>query len=92
MLLKIIDVLFLIDIIVTFNTAFYTESLEIIDDRRQIAKAYVKSWFFPDLIAILPLDLLELGSVSKISRIGKITRLARLVKLLRIMKLFKHSA
>jgi len=85
-------VLFLIDIIVTFNTAFYTESLEIIDDRRQIAKAYVKSWFFPDLIAILPLDLLELGSVSKISRIGKITRLARLVKLLRIMKLFKHSA
>ena len=36
-----IDILFAIDIVVIFNTAFEDDTLEIIDDRCQIAKDYI---------------------------------------------------
>lgn len=54
----IIDGLFLVDIIVIFNTAYYDDDFSIVEDRGQIAKDYVTSWFLIDLVAILPFELL----------------------------------
>lgn len=53
-----IDALFLIDIIIIFNTAFYDEDFAIIEDRGTIAKEYLMGWFLIDLVAILPFELL----------------------------------
>lgn len=52
----IIDILFLIDIIIIFNTAYFNEDYKIIEDRKLIAKRYLAFWFWLDIIAILPFE------------------------------------
>ena len=52
----IIDILFLVDIILIFNTAFYGIEMELIEDRKQIASTYLKGWFFLDSLAVIPFD------------------------------------
>lgn len=52
----VIDILFLIDIIVIFNTAFYDDDVEVIDNRKAIAVAYIQGWFMVDVLAIIPFD------------------------------------
>ena len=55
-----IDILFAIDMIVSFNSAFYDEeSYNMIDDYKLIACAYIKSWFTIDLVSILPFHLFQ---------------------------------
>ena len=58
-----IDCLFLCDIIVNFSAAYYTEDMELVDDRKEIAKTYLSGWFTIDCLAILPFDLI-LGTGS----------------------------
>ena len=53
-----VDFLFLLDILIIFNTAFYDEDFIIIDCRKQISMQYIQSWFFIDLLSIIPFDLL----------------------------------
>ena len=54
----IIDVSFFLDILVTFNSAFYDIDQDLIDDRKEIAKNYLFGWFTIDLVAIIPFDIL----------------------------------
>lgn len=54
----VIDVLFLLDMIVNFNCAFYDINYEIIETRKEIALNYLKGWFLIDLLAIIPFDLI----------------------------------
>ena len=51
-----IDAMFLIDIILSFNTAILTDDMVLIDKRKDIAIYYVKSWFLIDVIACIPFD------------------------------------
>ena len=53
-----IDVLFFIDIIINFFTVCTNKYDEIIVDRKKIVKSYLKGWFFFDVIATVPLDML----------------------------------
>jgi len=53
-----IDFLFLIDIIVIFNTAFTNDAFEVVDNRKLIAINYIQGWFTIDLLAIVPFDLI----------------------------------
>ncbi len=48
-----IDVIFLIDIVVTFNTGFYKKGY-LVMKRREIVINYLKTWFLIDLIASFP--------------------------------------
>jgi hypothetical protein len=52
----VIDVLFLFDIIIIFNTAFYDDEIELIDSRKVIFWTYFKGWFFIDLFSCIPFD------------------------------------
>lgn len=52
----VIDMLFFLDILVNFNSAYQNEMYEIIDDRKKIAKNYILGWFFIDLFAIMPFN------------------------------------
>jgi hypothetical protein len=54
--LNAIDFLFLIDIMITFVTAYENETMEIIDNHKLIAKNYLLGWFFLDLASIFPTD------------------------------------
>ena len=53
-----IDLMFAVDMVLCFLTAFYTEEFELIEDRFMIAFTYFKSWFLIDLLAIFPFEKL----------------------------------
>jgi len=53
-----IDILFLLDIVIIFNTVIYNEEMEMITSRKAIAKNYLTGWFSVDLLAILPFDII----------------------------------
>ena len=97
----LIDFLFLVDILVILNSAYYDDNFKIVEDRNQIAKKYLTSWFIVDLISIIPFELifmignltdyLKVTRVARIYKIIKMTRLLRLIKILRERtKLFKY--
>ena len=50
-----IDMLFLTDIVVIFNTAFYDDDFQMIENRKDIACFYLKGWFIIDVLSIFPL-------------------------------------
>ena len=49
----VIDVMFMTDILMNFNTGFYEKGI-LFMRRDQIAKTYLKQWFWVDLISSLP--------------------------------------
>jgi len=51
--------MFLIDIFIIFDSAFYNHEFIIVETRKIIAKEYIKSWFLVDLLAILPFEILS---------------------------------
>lgn len=53
-----IDILFAIDILVSFNSAYQSDEYKTVDDRKVIAKQYLKGWFLIDFLAIAPFDLI----------------------------------
>lgn len=59
-----IDMLFLIDIIIIFNSSYYDEDYETVTDRKLIAKQYLKGWFAIDFFAIFPFNLFFQGNSS----------------------------
>ena len=100
-----LDMLFLVDTFLNFFTAIViktpslgaqddVESNDVLDANiAHIFRAYVTTWFFPDLISSLPLDTILINidiadtkSLLRIPRVLKIFRAIRLVKLLRLRR------
>ncbi len=90
----IIDAIFFIDIVLCFCTAFEDENEDLIHDRCVIAKTYLKTWFFVDIISVLPvsefLQTGDFGNLARITRLPKLYRLIRLIKLMRLLKVIKE--
>ena len=53
------DAIFIIDLVVSFNTAFLDNG-EWVTDRDQIASRYLRGWFLIDAPASIPVDAIEL--------------------------------
>jgi len=49
-----IDVVFVFDILFTFNTAYYNDGIVIVHDRKNIGLKYLKGWFLIDFISCIP--------------------------------------
>ena len=81
------------DMIFNFFTPITSDCGKIeITDRKKIAMAYIKSWFFIELLSIIPYEFLLnnkryniLARSSRLFKISKLIRLARLVKSLKKM-------
>lgn len=90
-----IDTIFGLDILIIFNTAYYDEDFKIVSEYKSIAKKYISSWFFIDLLAILPFDLIfkasttDFNELVRITRIGRMYKLVKLTRLMRIIKVIK---
>jgi len=54
-----IDTLFAFDIIVNFISAYEGIDGKLKHQPKDIAKNYLQTWFFLDLVAVIPLQLLE---------------------------------
>ena len=81
----VITLFFAIDIFLHFYTA-YEDKRIMITQPNLIAKRYLKSWFFIDLLATIPLSLIFSGFSGLI-----LSRLFRLFRLTRLLKLFTST-
>lgn len=50
--------MFMIDIILIFNTAYYTLEMQLVDQRKEICINYLTGWFIIDFLAIIPFDII----------------------------------
>lgn len=84
-----VDIVFLFDIIIIFNTAYFDDDFQIIDNRKSIAKMYLKGWFFVDIISILPIELFLKTEGAKYNQMIRITRIGRMYKIIKLLKLMR---
>ena len=89
-----ISVMFLLDVILGFNTALQIEGVWVYD-RPTIARHYFSGWFWIDFPSALPVELLELF-LEKQQHIENLAtlrflRMFRLVRLLRLLKIREYA-
>ena len=68
-------VYFVLDVILTFNTAYLDDHCRPVTSRRAIAFSYLLSWFFVDIIALLPFSFGGLDEVEYYLRLVRFLRL-----------------
>lgn len=90
------DSLFLIDIFLTFFTVIFDDEYNQCENLGQIAKTYLRGWFFIDMGAIFPFEFIihastNVNGLLRLTRIGRLYRLIKLTKLLRIVKFFSKK-
>lgn len=92
-----IDIIFMLDIIINFNTCYYEASGKLVTNRKNITIKYVKGWFWIDLVSSFPIQLFD-DSVQisskqylRLIRLNRIYRLLSLLKLLRFVKTSYHA-
>ena len=100
----IIDLSFLIDMVLTFFTAYIdSETKRLVTDKKTIATDYFKSWFIIDLISIMPIsqivdyvqnnsgvtDTSHAVTVAKLARLARVAKIVRLMKIVRLTKLLR---
>ncbi|XP_066541397.1 potassium/sodium hyperpolarization-activated cyclic nucleotide-gated channel 2-like isoform X2 [Hoplias malabaricus] len=90
----VIDLVFVTDLILNFRTGLFQDTEAVLLDLKIIRNRYFKTWFFPDLLAVLPLDyciliLVAVGAVDSQSSIFAEIRMMRLIKVLRLLSLLR---
>jgi len=84
------DCVFGVDMLINFITAYYDPKTgKLIVEPKKIAKKYLKTYFFIDLLATFPFGLVLNNSAKTLNKTGKLARLPRLVKFLRLMRMLK---
>lgn len=84
---------FILDIILNFNTTVNDRGT-IIRDRKQIAKEYLKLWFWIDMVSSFPYDWVLSGSFGQeeeedSSNLSKAPQLLRIIKVLRFVRMLR---
>ncbi|NXG38752.1 KCNH4 protein, partial [Dromaius novaehollandiae] len=86
-----VEMLFILDIVLNFRTTYVSQSGQVVYDPRSICLHYVATWFFVDLVAALPFDLLYLFNVT-VTSLVHLLKTVRLLRLLRLLqKLDRYS-
>lgn len=85
------DVMFMLDVLLNFVSAFEEDNVVVVDHRR-IAAHYLRTWFALDLVASIPFTLLDpnMGIYNRqlrLLRTWKLFRLMRLARLFRVARL-----
>ena len=96
----LLDVFFFFDLVVNCLTSYEDIEGKLVRSRCKIFKRYLKSWFFIDLIACFPINLLlsedsasggeASGDFNSLLRLLRLPRLYRLLRITRILKMFNH--
>ena len=96
----LVDLLFLVDIVMSMNTAYFDENGILIEDRQKIVSNYLRSWFFIDFSTSLPIDglmcMISPGAVNqenlRIIKIFRILKMARMLKFLKVLKKWENAS
>ncbi|KAM6897260.1 voltage-gated delayed rectifier potassium channel KCNH4 isoform 2-T2 [Xenentodon cancila] len=86
-----VEMLFIIDIILNFRTTYVSQSGQVVYEGRSICIHYATTWFFVDLVAALPFDLLYAFNIT-VTSLVHLLKTVRLLRLLRLLqKLDRYS-
>ncbi|XP_044038231.1 potassium voltage-gated channel subfamily H member 4a isoform X2 [Siniperca chuatsi] len=86
-----VEMLFIVDIILNFRTTYVSQSGQVVYDAQSIYLHYCTTWFFVDLIAALPFDLLYAFNIT-VTSLVHLLKTVRLLRLLRLLqKLDRYS-
>ncbi|XP_076856977.1 voltage-gated delayed rectifier potassium channel KCNH4 isoform X2 [Brachyhypopomus gauderio] len=86
-----VEMLFILDIILNFRTTYVSQSGQVVYDSRSICLHYSATWFFVDLVAALPFDLLYAFNIT-VTSLVHLLKTVRLLRLLRLLqKLDRYS-
>lgn len=83
----IVNISFIVDTVLHFFLAVETEA-GLLTDRKEIARRYVKSWFFLDLLTCFPYTTVLRNVIPASMRILAPMRGLRLLKLLKVVKVY----
>ena len=81
-----LSVSFLFDIAINFSTSFYHKGI-LITKRKEIAKYYLKGFFWLDILSSFPYDWLPENSTNKNKSIIEILRLLKFFRVLKLLRL-----
>lgn len=84
---------FMFDILIEFNTGFYSKGALILD-RKAIAKNYLRFWFWLDLLASVPYTwfidgIIEKPSSDSSGSLYKAPQLLRMIRMLRFLRVLR---
>ena len=85
------DVCFILDLIVNFFTAYVDDWGSLITDHKLIAQNYFSKWFWIDLPACLPFELVVPASEAIAVSMIKCVRLLRIGKILKYLDRFRFA-
>jgi len=104
---KIIDTIFFLDMLLTFNIAYSVANQNVQDNIEQyerspwkIARHYMAfpftdnmtaGWFWPDCLTVIPWEEMEGVATLSSVRLVRVLRLIRMLRLVRVVKLFKNA-
>ena len=81
------DFIFLIDVVINFNTAYYDAQDVLIVNRSKIATEYLKFWFWLDIISALPFSfIIAYVNTDKNLRFQKLIKLSRFIRIFKMIK------
>lgn len=81
------DLVFGIDLVLNFFTAFYDVDNVLIIKKRLIFINYIFGWFLMDLLSSIPFDLVSDAGIGVLFKLTKIPRLLKVFRILKVMKL-----
>ena len=96
---RILDVLFITDLILNFFTALDSgNGIELITDKQEIARRYLRGWFTVDFVSSIPFDMIlflsqatfgseDLMRTTKLLRFSKIIRVLKILRVMRLQRL-----
>ena len=94
-----LTLIFLLDIGINFNLAYYDARDKLVYKRRQIAQHYLRYWFWIDLLSVIPFYSIVMIITGKVGRENysaqdpltflRLFKLLRLVRLHRVFTFFK---
>jgi hypothetical protein len=94
---RFVDVSFLFDMLLNFYLGYFDDDMgKWVFDLVKIRKKYFESWFFIDIVSILPFDaigiLTDSNSIKrlKVLRVIRLLRLAKLLRILRASRIFRR--
>jgi hypothetical protein len=74
---------FTVDVLLNFATGYNTDGYVVLDFPH-ISTRYLRTWLLPDLVSILPWDLMFGSSSGQLLKLTRLLRLKELVRVLRI--------
>ena len=102
----IVNSLFILDIIVTLNSSYIDANHQLVQSRSKIIITYLKGWFFLDLLAAFPFEIIENQysetnldssvsfrtiSTTSFKQLLKLPRIYRLLRLARLIKMITKT-